>query len=64
MKVYNYFRDRISAVRYVKENGGIIKCLVTANGRVTPSGIQAVRRGMDLQEIHIFRFMVEIKIDE
>lgn len=64
MKVYNYFRDRIDAVRYVKVNGGIIKCLVTADGRVTSNGVQAVRRGMDMQDIHIFRYMVEIKIDD
>lgn len=64
MKVYNYFRDRIGAVSYVKKNGGIVKCLVTSGGRVTPNGVQAIRRGMDMQDIHIFRFMVEIKIDE
>lgn len=64
MKVYNYFRDHIDAVRYVKENGGIIKCLVTADGSVTSNGVQAIRRGMDIQDMHIFRYMVEIKIDD
>lgn len=63
MTVRNYFRDRIDAVSYVKKNGGIIKCLVTTDGRVTSNGVHAVRRGMDLQDIHIFRYMVEIKID-
>ena len=64
MKVYNYFRNRIDAVRHVKENGGIIMCLVTTDGRVTPDGLKAVRRGMDLQEIHIFRYAVYIEIVE
>lgn len=64
MKVYNYFRDRIGAVGYAKKNGGIIRCLVTSDGRVTSAGLEAVRRGMDLQDIHIFRYMVDLEIDE